>query len=139
MRIFWDTNILIDLLTDARFHHATTLKLFAYHIENNAIIYLTPLSMANADYVLAAHHDVFDFTNRFRNMSSFTEVCTMDQEQAELAINSGWKDFEDSLQYQSALDYKCDYIITRDEKGFKKSLIPVLTPEQFLEEQNDAT
>jgi predicted nucleic acid-binding protein len=139
MRIFWDTNILIDLLTDARINHETTLKIFANHIENNATIFLTPLTLANADYILAAHHDVYDFTDRFRNMSSFTKVCTMNKKQANFAIHSGWKDFEDALQYQSALSAQCDIIMTRDHNGFKASLIPIYTPEQFLEEQNNAT
>lgn len=138
MRIFWDTNILIDLLTDARINHPIALKLLTYHIEHKIAIHLTHITLANVDYILAAHHDVYDFTKRFNNMRSFSKICIMDNKQADLALNSDWKDFEDALQYQSALAARCDYIITRDLKGFKKSKITVLTPEQFLEEQNNA-
>ncbi|HBG40814.1 MAG TPA: twitching motility protein PilT [Porphyromonadaceae bacterium] len=41
------------------------------------------------------------------------------------AINSNFKDFEDALQYYSAIASGCDLIITRNEKDFKDALIPV--------------
>jgi len=41
-------------------------------------------------------------------------------------------DFEDGLQYYSAIENSQDIIITRDLKDFKGSKIPVMTPEEFL-------
>lgn len=41
-------------------------------------------------------------------------------------------DFEDGLQYQTALDANCDCIITRNKKDFSYSEIPVFTPEELL-------
>ncbi len=48
------------------------------------------------------------------------------------AINSNFKDFEDALQYYSAIASGCDLIITRNEKDFKDALIPVLNSENYL-------
>jgi predicted nucleic acid-binding protein len=48
------------------------------------------------------------------------------------SLVSDFKDFEDAVQYQSALYVKADYIITRNQKDFKKSKIPVRTPTEFL-------
>ena len=45
--------------------------------------------------------------------------------------------FEDSFQYQVAMDGGCDMFITlniKDFKGVDSSLIKVLTPQQFVEE-----
>ena len=50
----------------------------------------------------------------------------------EKGLNSDFSDFEDSLQYFSALRTECDIIITRNGKDFKKSQIPVMTPDEFL-------
>lgn len=139
MKIFWDTNILIDLLTFARSNHKTALTLLAFHIKNKLYIHLTPLTLANAEYVLTAHHDVFDFEKRFKALDYHVNICDMNQAQANLALNSGWKDFEDALQYQSAIAAGCSIIITRDHKGFSQSIIPIYSPEQFLEEHPHAT
>lgn len=48
-------------------------------------------------------------------------------------LASEFLDFEDGLQYFSAVKVKSiEAIITRNTKDFKPSLIPVLTPAQFL-------
>jgi hypothetical protein len=49
------------------------------------------------------------------------------------ALDSKFTDFEDALQYFSAVNSnKIDAIITRNIKDFKKSALPVFTPNEFL-------
>jgi hypothetical protein len=49
------------------------------------------------------------------------------------AIKSAFLDFEDAVQYSSALsNTKIDIIVSRDKKGFNKSSIPVMDVEQAL-------
>lgn len=47
--------------------------------------------------------------------------------------NSGWKDFEDSVQYSVAKKANCKCIVTRNKKDYKFSDIPVYTPTEFIE------
>lgn len=42
------------------------------------------------------------------------------------------KDFEDAIQYETAVEGKCECIITRNKKDFYFSQIPVFTPEEFI-------
>jgi len=49
-----------------------------------------------------------------------------------LGVSCNDVDFEDGLQYYSAIENSQDIIITRDLKDFKGSKIPVMTPEEFL-------
>ena len=51
-------------------------------------------------------------------------------------LNSSIKDFEDALQYFSATESECEIIITRNGKDFKKSLLPVMTADEFLKSLN---
>jgi hypothetical protein len=48
------------------------------------------------------------------------------------ALASPLRDFEDAVQYHSALRTNADMIVTRDARHFRRSAIPVLTPEAFL-------
>ena len=41
-------------------------------------------------------------------------------------------DFEDTIQYSSALPYQPDIIITRDKRGFMDLNIPIMTPDEFI-------
>ena len=49
------------------------------------------------------------------------------------AVRKDSYDFEDTVQYYSALSYHPDVILTRDKKGFSDLDIPVMTPAEFLE------
>jgi hypothetical protein len=51
----------------------------------------------------------------------------------DLALSSDFKDFEDALQHYSAIEVKSDLIITNNIKDYKTSLIPVMTPKQFVQ------
>jgi predicted nucleic acid-binding protein len=55
------------------------------------------------------------------------------------AMSAGWSDIEDALQYYTALNYKIDLFISRDEGLLKKALpsLPVALPEMFIRLMND--
>ena len=62
-------------------------------------------------------------------------MTCVDQAVVDLAIkNPQVIDFEDGLEYFSALNSSCEVIITEDQKGFFFSNIPVFTCKQFLQE-----
>jgi len=50
----------------------------------------------------------------------------------ELALASDFKDFEDAIQYHTALENHLDIIISRNKKDVKSSVLPVLTAKEYL-------
>lgn len=48
------------------------------------------------------------------------------------ALNMGWKDYEDSTQFLSAIETNCDCIVTRNKGDFEKSTLQVFSPQEFL-------
>ena len=69
------------------------------------------------------------------SLDLFCQICTptrVDAEVVQQAIRSPFDDFEDALQYFSALTRKADVIITRNGKDFIYSKLPVMTAEQYL-------
>ena len=70
---------------------------------------------------------------KIRKFKVLCSISMMDDEVIEKAINSNFKDFEDAMQYFSALVSNCDLIVSRNEKDFKNALIPVLNGESYLE------
>ncbi len=54
----------------------------------------------------------------------------------ELALNDEkFNDFEDGLQYWTALEHNQEIIITRNLRYFKNSRIPVMTTDEYLSSQ----
>ena len=70
---------------------------------------------------------------KIRKFKLLCSISVMDEEVVEKAINSDFKDFEDAMQYYSAISANCDLIITRNEKDFKNSMIPVMNAESYLQ------
>ncbi|PSR15451.1 MAG: twitching motility protein PilT [Bacteroidetes bacterium] len=54
----------------------------------------------------------------------------------DLALSDeSFPDFEDGLQYYTALEHQADILITRNLKDFKSSKIPAMTAGQYLKKQ----
>lgn len=56
----------------------------------------------------------------------------LNDEVIEKATHSNFKDFENAVQYYSALATNCDLIITRNEKDYKNALLPILNSDGYL-------
>jgi hypothetical protein len=60
-------------------------------------------------------------------------ILKVDQQTIKDSLASGFQDFEDSIQYYCALEFrKVDVLITRNTKDYKNSEIPVMTPADYL-------
>jgi hypothetical protein len=59
-------------------------------------------------------------------------VATVDGGVIQEALHVSLPDFEDSVTAAAAQLAGCDFIVTRDAKGFRGSPIRPLTPEAFL-------
>ena len=51
----------------------------------------------------------------------------------ELALASDFKDFEDAIQYNTAIENDISTLLTRNLKDFKKANITILTAQQYLQ------
>jgi hypothetical protein len=67
------------------------------------------------------------------NLCELVTVVGLEHENTVSAItNEKFDDLEDCLQNECAEKIAADYIITRDIEGFAGSVIPAITPSDFL-------
>ena len=69
--------------------------------------------------------------NLMKDMLKSIKIAKVSQSEIDNAIELGWKDFEDAVQYSTALLSNMDYIITRNINDFESSEVPAITPEDF--------
>ena len=89
------------------------------------------MTYATAAYILRKH-PVERLRILLANLRKLSHVALADERTIDDALSSEFKDFEDSLQYYSALTENVDAIVTRNIKDFSLSKLPVLTPDEFL-------
>jgi predicted nucleic acid-binding protein len=128
-----DTDVLLDFYLDRKPFSDDSLQLLLKCEQKQFRAYVTPVIVANTYYILrrhATHHYVIE---RLQVLLNTIHILAMDQKQVLAALESKFTDFEDALQYFSAVNSnKIDAIITRNIKDFKKSALPVFTPNEFL-------
>lgn len=128
-RIFLDTNFIIDYLIRDEYKSQAT-----YFLEKGKLkgyrFFISFLSIANFAYVIRKLPKEKLYCH-LEALSELFEVVPNDLRQIRDAIALFENDFEDALQYQAALFANCDCIITRNEKDFGFSKIPIMNAVDF--------
>lgn len=132
-KIFLDTNIILDFLGERENFYEAAAKILTLADHKKIITYTSPSSISNAYYILSKYESPKIALEKIRKLKVICKISVMNDEVIERAINSDFKDFEDGMQYFSALAENCEIIITRNEKDFKNSMIPVMNAESFLQ------
>jgi predicted nucleic acid-binding protein len=131
-RIFLDTNVILDLLGERVPFFDSIAKVATLADQKKLTLIVSPLSFTTIDYVLNKYETSESVLNKLRKFKIICEVCEVNEETIDKALNSNFKDFEDAVQYFSALQSNCSIIITRNGKDFKNSTIPIMTAEEYL-------
>ena len=131
-KIFLDTNIILDILGEREGFYEASAKIMTLADKKKIQVYTSPSSISNVFYVLAKYENSKIALEKIRKFKLLCSMSAMDDEVVEKAIHSNFKDFEDAMQYFSALASNCNIIITRNEKDFKNAMIPVMNAESYL-------
>ncbi|PTM02846.1 MAG: PIN domain nuclease [Bacteroidetes bacterium] len=132
-RLLIDTNIVIDLLAKRHGFYEEAAELFSRADKKELVLTISALTFSNTNYILTKLKSAKEARVILRKFKVLVEILSLDEKVTELALsNDLFTDFEDALQYYSAIASQVDVIITRNKKDFKSSKIPVLTAKEFL-------
>lgn len=131
-KLLVDTNIVIDLLSKREEFSREAQELFTLADNKEVELYVSALSFANTHYLLSRHQKLDEARKTLLKLKVLVKVAALDDKIVELALVSDFKDFEDAIQYHTALENEINIIITRNKKDFKNSNIPVMTAKEYL-------
>jgi predicted nucleic acid-binding protein len=132
-RLLIDTNIVIDLLSKRDKFYDEAADLFSRADKKELELTISSLTFANTNYILSKLKSAKEAKEILRKFKVLVELLSLDDKITELALSDdNFEDFEDGLQYYSAIENQIEIIITRNKKDFKNSKIPVLTAKEFL-------
>ena len=131
MKVFLDTNILIDLVCKRQPFYNDAKRVFALANIGQIDILLSALSIVNTMYI-GKKYELAVVRQRIKTLLPFVSVLDLPSDAVIKALDSDWKDYEDYIQTQSALEYFADCIITRNKKDFNLSSVPVYTVDEFM-------
>ncbi len=130
MKIFVDTNIFLDVFLK-REKTEGSLEVLSV-IRFNSEGFICPITITNIDFIMRKETKE-DREKAIKYILNNFHIIELNKKILIEAMNTSFKDFEDSVQFVSAKEYACEAIITRNKKDFKESTIKIFTPEEFLE------
>lgn len=134
MKVFLDTNVILDFYDSSRSHYMPTAIVFDLALKGKIQLSVCAQSFITAFYLL---RKVYDKDELYRSMKSLFYLCqisSVDKQIIESALLREGYDFEDTVQYYSSKTIDADIILTRDNKGFNEYDTRHITAEEFLNE-----
>lgn len=132
MKVFIDTNILVDI-TDSREFAQEGRMIFQLGVRGDIEVCASYLTFANLNYILR-NRSCAERYKIIRQLRQGLLVLPCDTKQLDLALSEKEvRDFEDMLQYQCALASGCDVIVTNNIRDYRDFCqVPCMTSRNFL-------
>jgi predicted nucleic acid-binding protein len=131
-KLFFDSDVILDIATNREPFSVPAAVLLSKIEQKEYGGYTSSTVITNVYYVqrkLESHSKSIQFIKKLRLI---LKILAVDDEIIQKALESSFKDFEDGIQYQTALKHRVDFFITRNIEDYKKSRIAYYTPEEFL-------
>lgn len=133
MRIFLDANILVSVLNKEYPLFSYSSRIVSLADRKDFEVFTSPLCLAIAFY-FAEKKSKRTAREKIGLLSDHLSIAAVTEATVKKTTkNHSIYDFEDGLEYYSALENKCECIITEDVKDFYFSEIEVLTGGKFFE------
>ena len=132
MKIFLDTNIVIDYLSNREPFGEKAKQIFYLSESPDVELCVAALSFTTIYYVLRRQCEHRQLLELLEELRSLVTIVSIDEENIANAIKSDFSDFEDAVQYYAAFSANVDCIVTRNTKDYTMSEIPVYTPDTLL-------
>lgn len=139
MALLIDTNILIDVLCEREEFYLESKKVFDLCCSRKTKGIIAAHSITNIFYILRKGYTDEQRRNLLLSLFKYFNISSVDEQKLRSAlIRSDFKDFEDCLQNECAVEEKADCIITRNKKDFENADVKVYTPKEFIKMMEEA-
>lgn len=133
MTVLIDTNILLDVLARREPHYQSSAQIWSLAERDELTAYISAISFNNIYYILRKASNKTTANNALKMIRDVFESIAPDIKIINQAIDSECDDFEDAIQYHSAIRIQAQTLITRNPNDFPTSPLPIATPEEFLQ------
>ncbi|NJM63112.1 MAG: PIN domain-containing protein [Oscillatoriales cyanobacterium RU_3_3] len=134
MKVVIDTNIIVDVALDREPFFTESDRILTLAEEGTIQGYISASTFSDLYYIIRRDKGR-DWTLDFlRQLATFCQVATVDNSVISMALTSTFKDFEDAIQYSSAIVNQIDAIVTRNPRDFPVTAPRIVTPDRLIQE-----
>ncbi len=115
--VLFDINVILGIFLKREPHYIPAARLFSLIEEKKLQGYLSAQSFPTLFYLLSKELKRDKAMRVLEKIRIVFRVAAVDGKVIDLSLASNFKDFEDAVQYYSALHVRADCLITRERPG----------------------
>lgn len=132
MKVFIDTNVLLDVLAERKLFYREAMRVWTLAESGRIDACVAAISFSNCYYIVHGHAGRRNAEKAIRILRDVFAPVDLTAQVLNQAIDSGFSDFEDAIQFHSAVHARAKCIITRNPDHFPRAPLSVLSPAEFL-------
>ena len=132
MNVLVDTNVLLDVLARRDPHYEASARVWTLAERGEVSAYISAISFNNVYYIVRKAESREAADTALKLLRDVFEPVAPDGKIINQAIGSACDDFEDAIQFHSAIRIGARFLITRNPNDFPSSPLAIATPEEFL-------
>ncbi|MEH2141333.1 type II toxin-antitoxin system VapC family toxin [Nostoc sp.] len=134
MKVLLDSNVILDVALERQPFFGNSETIVSFVEEGQIEGYICASSFSDLYYIIRKDKGRNLALEFLREIVTFCRVATVDSTTINMALNLNFRDFEDAIQYSTAVLNYLDAIITRNPRDFPVATPRIITPEQLIQE-----
>lgn len=132
MKILFDTNVILDVFLEREPFFEASSQVLGFAEQDIIEGWICGTTVTTIHYLLAKALTRHEAEEHLNDLLKIFHVTSVNRVVLEDALTSNFKDYEDAVLYHSALHANLEAILTRNQKDFQESNLPVYSPTEFL-------
>ena len=132
MKLLLDINVLLDVLLQREPWAESAAHLLTKIERGEASGFVAGHTLTTIHYIVSRARDRHSAAAAISDLLRFLDVVPVEKVDFSQALVLPIDDFEDAVQGAAALKIGVDYVVTRDEAGFRALSIPSVNPGEIL-------
>jgi predicted nucleic acid-binding protein len=133
VKVLLDTNIIVDYALERHPFWQESEQIFLLLEQRQFQGYVSASTFSDLYYIICKqrrHEWTLTFLNR---LVSVCQIATVDQTVISMALTANFKDFEDAIQYSTAVINHLDAVVTRNSQDFVDVALPIMPPDVLIQ------
>ena len=133
--LFLDTDVILDVFAYREPFYDDSAAVLTMIEECQVVGHTSSLIFANLYYILRRLRSREVALTSLRKLRTLVTVLAVDAQSIDFALHSAFTDFEDAIQYHTAIHHRIGYLITRNTDDYQSAdsaKITICTPKEFL-------
>lgn len=132
MKILFDTNIVLDVLLDREPFATSAAQLFSKVEKGELFGCLCATTITTIHYLVRKTFGGHQARTHVGSLLSLFEIAPVNRAVLEGALKLDFQDFEEAVIHEASIHAGVQALVTRDFNGFRRTTIPVYSPDELL-------